>query len=315
MFRLTKPAFPVRNFGKRFAVTLNVAFGQSKIFRRPVIGFLHALVFWGFCVILFSSIEMIIDGIFNTDRSLRFLGYFYNLVIASGDIFSLLVAISIVVFLIRRIILHIERFEGIEMTRISHIDANFALILILLLMISLTIMNASYYCIQVVSSIPIVGIYPVGMVIAKIMGNYSYGALTIIYETSWWMHILLIFIFANILPYSKHFHVFMSVPNVFLSRLDPLGKLPPMDHVTKEVKLMFDPDSASAMSSQDHDFMRFGVKDCEDVNWKNYLDSLACTQCGRCTAVCPAHLTGKRLSPRKIMMDVRARMKEKVQDW
>ena len=311
LFRLTKPAFPVRNFGKRFAVTLNVAFGQSKIFRRPVIGFLHAIVFWGFCVILFGSIEMIIDGIFNNDRSLKFLGYFYDLVIASGDIFSLLVSISIVVFLIRRIFLHIKRFEGIEMKRISHLDANFALILILLLMISLTLMNASYFRMQIISGMPMVGIYPGGMVIAKIMRSYSYGALTIIFETSWWMHILLIFIFANILPYSKHFHVFMSIPNVFLTRLDPLGKLPAMDHVIKEVKLMLDPNNTGAMPSQDHNFMRFGVKDCEDVTWKNYLDSLACTQCGRCTAVCPANLTGKRLSPRKIIMDVRARMKEK----
>jgi heterodisulfide reductase subunit C len=310
-FKLTKPAFPIRDFGKRIGVTLEVAMGQSKIFRRPVIGFFHALVFWGFCVILFGSIEMIIDGLSNNERSLKFLGAFYNIMIASGDIFSLLVAISIVIFMIRRIFLHIKRFEGIEMKRISHIDANIALTLILLLMISLTIMNAAYCQIQIVSGTQIVGVFPAGIIIAGVFQDFSYETLSIVYESAWWSHILMIFLFINILPYSKHFHVFMSIPNVFLSRLDPLGKLPPMDYVTREVKLMLDPNSISASSSAENIVRRFGVKDCDDVSWKNYFDSLACTQCGRCTSVCPANLTGKRLTPRKIMMDVRARMREK----
>jgi heterodisulfide reductase subunit C/nitrate reductase gamma subunit len=310
-FKLTKPAFPIRDFGKRIRVTLEVAMGQSKIFRQPVIGFFHALVFWGFCVILFGSIEMIIDGLSNNERSLKFLGTFYDIIIASGDIFGLLVAISIVIFLIRRIFLNIKRFEGIEMKRISHIDANFALTLILLLMISLSAMNGAYCQMKLISGTQIAGIYPVGIIIAGAFEGFSFEKLTIIYEISWWSHILLIFLFINILPYSKHFHVFMSIPNVFLSRLDPLGKLPPMEHVTREVKLMLDPDSRSVSSLEETMVMRFGVKDCNDVSWKNYFDSLACTQCGRCTAVCPANLTGKRLTPRKIMMDVRARMREK----
>jgi heterodisulfide reductase subunit C/nitrate reductase gamma subunit len=310
-FKLTKPAFPISDFRKRIWITLEVALGQSKIFRRPVIGFLHALVFWGFCVILIGSIEMIIDGLFNYEKSLQFLGPFYDIIIASGDIFSLLVAISIVIFLIRRIFLHIKRFEGIEMKRISHIDANIALTLILLLMISLTLMNAAYCGIQIISGTSIIGFYPVGNTIAMAFQGFSHETLTLVYEISWWSHILLIFLFINILPYSKHFHVFMSVPNVFLSRLDPLGKLPSMDHVTREVKLMLDPDSRSSAPQEETMVRRFGVKDCEDVSWKNYFDSLACTQCGRCTSVCPANLTGKKLTPRKIMMDVRARMNEK----
>jgi heterodisulfide reductase subunit C len=310
-FNLTKPAFPVRDFKKRIRVTLEVAMGQSKIFRRPVTGFFHAMVFWGFCVILFGSLEMIIDGSFNTERSLKFLGPFYDIVIASGDIFSLLVTISIVVFLFRRIFLHIRRFEGVEMKRITHIDANIALTLILLLMISLTIMNAAYCETQIANDLPVTGIYPVGMKLAGVFKACSPETLTIIFETSWWSHIMLIFLFINILPYSKHFHVFMSVPNVFLSRLDPLGKLPSMEHVNREVKLMLYPDSGSDQPSEDSVYLRFGIKDCEDISWKSYLDSLACTQCGRCTAVCPANLTGKLLSPRKIIMDVRARMNEK----
>ncbi|MBI5008961.1 MAG: (Fe-S)-binding protein, partial [Bacteroidia bacterium] len=127
----------------------------------------------------------------------------------------------------------------------------------------------------------------------------------------WWTHILLIFFFANYLPYSKHFHVFMSVPNVFLSRLEPLGKLPNMDNVTREVKLMMDPSTAFSAAPEGTPVERFGVKDAEDASWKNYFDSLSCTECGRCTSVCPANITGKKLSPRKIMMDLRARMKEK----
>ena len=135
----------------------------------------------------------------------------------------------------------------------------------------------------------------------------------LLHEICWWGHILGIFFFANYLPYSKHFHVFMSVPNVFLSNLNPLGKMRNMENVTKEVKLMMDPNLAFAAPAEGENMVieRFGVLDVEDVTWKNYFDSLACTQCGRCTSVCPANLTGKKLSPRKIVMNVRERMKEK----
>lgn len=310
--KLTKPAFPVRKIGQRLLVTLRVALGQTKIFRRPIIGLLHALVFWGFCVILFGSIEMVIDGLTGQERSLRFLGGFYDFMIAFGDIFALLVAISILVFLVRRIFFHIARFEGVEMKRISHIDANIALTMILLLMVSLLGMNCTYYEGLDFSGQPQAGIYPVSSLLSVLFSTLSHDQLHILNEFFWWLHILLIFIFANILPYSKHFHVFMSVPNVFLSRLEPLGKLTNMDSITREVKMMLNPTSDF---STDQDGQsppeRFGIKDVEDITWKNYLDSLSCTECGRCTSVCPANLTGKRLSPRKILMDVRARMKEK----
>ncbi len=311
-FKLTKAAFPVRDFGKRIQVTLNVAFGQTKIFRKPVIGFFHALVFWGFCVILFGSIEMVIDGLFGTDRVLKSLGIVYKIITASGDIFALIVAISIVIFLSRRLFFHIKRFEGIEMKHSSHVDANIALSMILLLMLSLLGMNAAYYGYQTQMGLVPEGIYPVGKIFSGLFSGSSAESVRIICETCWWAHILLIFTFANMLPYSKHFHVFMSVPNVFLSRLDPLGKLPNMENVTREVKLMLDPNAAFAAPAADAPIARFGVKDVEDVSWKNYFDSLACTQCGRCTSVCPANITGKMLSPRKIMMNVRARMNEKA---
>lgn len=310
-FRFTRPAFPVKDFGKRFGVMMEVAFGQTKIFRRPVIGFFHALVFWGFCVILFGSIEMVIDGLTGTERVLKVLGPVYDLIMASGDIFALLVAISILIFLSRRLFFHIKRFEGIEMNKMTHIDANIALSIILLLMLSLLSMNTGYVKHQQLTGEEIAGVYPVSSAFAGMISGTGADTFGVMYEASWWMHILLIFFFANMLPYSKHFHVFMSVPNVFLSRLDPLGKLPNMDSITREVKLMLDPNAAFSAAPAEGPVERFGVKDAEDASWKNYFDSLSCTQCGRCTSVCPANLTGKKLSPRKIMMDLRARMKEK----
>jgi len=311
-FRFTRPAFPVKDFGKRIKIVLTIAFGQTKIFRRPVIGLFHALVFWGFCVIIFGSIEMVIDGLTGSDRVLKVLGPVYNIIMASGDIFALLVAISIIIFLSRRIFFHIKRFEGIEMKKITHIDANIALSIILLLMVSLLAMNMGYVEYKALTGEASVGLFPVSSFIVSLITSGKADNYRIIYEAAWWSHILLIFLFANILPYSKHFHVFMSVPNVFLSRLDPLGKLTNMDSITREVKLMLDPNTAfSASPATDAPPERFGVKDAEDASWKNYFDSLSCTQCGRCTAVCPANITGKKLSPRKIIMDLRSRMKEK----
>jgi len=310
-FKFTRPAFPVKDFGKRFRVMLSVAFGQTKIFRKPVIGFFHALVFWGFCVIIFGSIEMVTDGLAGTDRALQFLGPVYNIIMASGDIFALLVAVSILIFLSRRLFFHIKRFEGIEMKKSSHYDANIALSIILVLMISLLTMNIGYVEYKTILGETIVGVYPISTFFTGLITGTSAESFRLIYEASWWTHILLIFLFANMLPYSKHFHVFMSIPNVFLSRLDPLGKLPNMDNITREVKLMLDPTTAFSPVAVDVPVERFGVKDAEDASWKNYFDSLACTQCGRCTSVCPANLTGKKLSPRKIVMDLRARMKEK----
>ncbi|MBI4645396.1 MAG: (Fe-S)-binding protein [Bacteroidia bacterium] len=304
LIKLTKPAFPVRDIGRRILVTLEVAFFQSKIFRRPVIGFLHALVFWGFCVILFGSLEMVVDGIFRSERSFSKLGIIYDVLIACGDILGALVAISIIVFLFRRIILNVKRFHGIEMKKLSHQDANVALTIILVLMLSLLGMNTAYVALL---STQIEGAYPVSSILSSLIDNWIPKNLFVFHEINWWTHILLIFLFANILPYSKHFHVFMSIPNVFLSRLEPLGKLSTMENIKKEVKLMLDPTTPAEQAPPE----RFGVLDADDATWKNYLDSLSCTQCGRCTSSCPANITGKKLSPRKVMMDLRARMKEK----
>jgi heterodisulfide reductase subunit C/nitrate reductase gamma subunit len=305
-YKLTQP-YHFGHLGKRIMVMVEVAMFQTKIFRRPILGFLHALVFWGFCVIAIGSIEMVIDGVTGSDRVFASFGWFYGVITASGDVFALLVLIAIVIFLFRRLFLHVKRFEGIEMKKKSHQDANIALTLILLLMISLLGMNVFYLT---TCQTECLGVFPVSSFIADFIGKGEEDILFL--HVFWWMHILLIFLFANILPYSKHFHVFMSIPNVFFSRLEPLGKLPIMESVLKEVKMMMNPETAfAAAPAGDQPPARFGVKDVEDVNRKNYLDALTCTECGRCTSVCPANITGKKLSPRKIFMDLRARMKER----
>ncbi|MDT8393933.1 MAG: (Fe-S)-binding protein [Bacteroidales bacterium] len=311
-FKLTRP-YPVKNWGKRFMVMMEVAVGQSKIFRRPVVGLMHALVWWGFIVILIGSIEMIIDGLAGTERILSVLGPVYDVIFGLGDVFAFIILLLILAFLFRRIFLHIRRFKGTEMKHKSHLDANIALTLIGLLMVTLLGMNTFYVVHADAAGHVAKGLFPVSEYLAGMISPLPEAQAHLWHEVNWWGHILLIFLFANVLPYSKHFHVFMSVPNVFLSRLEPLGYLPNMPQITDEVKLMMDPNAAFSepAAGDDEQVSRFGVLDAEDVNWKNYLDSLACTECGRCTDVCPANITGKQLSPRKIMMDLRARMKEK----
>jgi len=312
LFKLTRPAYKIRYIFKRISHTLNVAFAQTKILRRPAVGTMHALVFWGFLVILFGSIEMIIDGLFGTERILSGLGKVYEIIIAAGDIFALIVLVAVIAFLVRRIFMKISRFSGIEMKQKSHLDAKFSLLFILFLMVTLLGMNTFYTGLSAHSENNMVGLFPVSSLLSPLIEDFPVKKLHMWYEISWWGHIIVIFFFANYLPYSKHFHVFMSIPNVFLTNLDPMGKLSSMESVTKEVKLMLTPEmDYSDVPDDEESVDRFGVLDIEDITWKNYLDSLSCTQCGRCTSVCPANITGKKLSPRKIIMNVRERMKEK----
>jgi heterodisulfide reductase subunit C/nitrate reductase gamma subunit len=311
-FKFTKPK-KIGDWGKRIMMTIEIAFLQKKILRRHWVGTMHALVWWGFILILFGSIEMIFDGILGTEKLFSALGGFYRFMMASGDVFALIIAVAIIAFLIRRLFMHIKRFYGPEMRKIDKLDANFALTLILLLMISLIGMNTFYIVWAQQTGNEILGAYPVSNVIAKRFLGIPSETAWFWYQFNWWAHISLVFLFANILPYSKHFHVFMSVPNVFVSRLEPLGYVDNMESITKEVKIMLDPDAAfeEPAEAEEENMERFGIKDIEDVTWVSYLNSLACTQCGRCVDVCPANITGKLLSPRKVMMDTRKRMKEK----
>jgi len=308
--KMLKKAYPVNEIGKRLKMLLEIGFGQTKIMRYPIIGYAHALVFWGFLLIAFGSAEMILDGLFGTERILKFLGIGYDFIMAGGDISAYVIGLLIIVFLFRRMFMHIKRFGGEEMNHKNHVDANFALSLILLLMISLATMNIGY----LKSGETIHGYYPISSAIAN-MFTASTSTMTHMYHASLWIHVLLIYFFANYLPYSKHFHVFMSLPSVYFSRLTPLTQMTNMESVTKEVKIMMDPNlafAAPAEGEEEEEIARFGMKDVEDGTWKNYLDSLTCTQCGRCTAACPANQTGKKLSPRKVVKNYRERMTEKA---
>jgi nitrate reductase gamma subunit len=264
-----------------FWTNKNISFPICRIIARP-----HIL---GFLVILFGSIEMVIDGIFGLHKSLQFLGVFYDILMAFIDVFAFIIAIAIIVFIIRRISHKVKRFDGREMTSKAHKDAFLALTLIFLLMFSLLGMNSMEAIMNPQNP------YPVSNFLGSIMPFCPCKAEGL-YSFFWWMHIELIFIFANILPYSKHFHIFMSIPNVFLSRLEPLGKLNTMESITKELQLMMNPETAYA-PQENAEPVRFGIKDAEEVTWKTYLDSLTCTQCGRCTSVCPAAQTGQTFAP------------------
>ena len=315
--KITRDSFPIDRIGERIWITLLVAFGQSKIMRRPVIGFMHALVWWGFIVITIGTGEIILDGLFGTERMFGFLGPVYDVIMASGDISAMLIFVLCIMFLVRRVIIKVKRFEGIEMTKHSKIDANISLLSIMLLMASLLGLNMAYYAkhsFGYAGGEEMLGAYPIAKYLSATLSGSSEASIHLIEQASWWAHVLAVYAFANFLPYSKHFHVFMSVPNVFMSRLDPLTKMENMPAVTKEVKLMMDPNAdpyATPPEGEASTPERFGVKDVEDVPWTSYIDSLACTQCGRCTDVCPANITGKKLSPRKIMVDLRHRMDEK----
>jgi ferredoxin len=299
----------ISRHGRRATEMLKVAFAQTKIFRWPFSGLLHALVFWGFLVITIGSIEMVVDGLFGLERSFAGLGVLYGIIIGTGDVFALLIILAVLVFIARRITGTVKRFYGIELKKNSKMDAHLALSLILLLMVTLIGMNVGYL---LLFGDEASGVFPVS---SRLAGLFQPGTAHtqahLLHEVNWWGHILLIFVFANILPYSKHFHVFTSVPNVYLASLKPLGYLPNMESVAHEVQLMMDPQPFPSGETAPPALSRFGVKDVEDVTWKNYLDALACTECGRCTAVCPANITGKKLSPRKIFVDLRARMNQK----
>ncbi len=311
IMKLLRP-YPVREIGKRLWRTIEVAFAQTKILKRPIVGLMHALVFWGFLIILFNSIEMVIDGITGKERTLASLGWFYDFITAGGDIFALIIAVVVFIFILRRVLFKVKRFEGIEMTKKSHIDALIALLLIFILMITLMGINTFYYAYMIKTGGEIKGLYPLGKYFAQWFGGLDAQTLHKLYKINWWIHIETIFVFANILPYSKHFHVYLSVPNVFLSRLDPMGKIDTMKEITAEVKSLMNPETAFDSTETEPEIERFGVLDADDVTWKTYLDSLTCTQCGRCTSVCPANITGKLLSPRKLMMNLRQRMDEKA---
>ncbi|MBE51010.1 MAG: Fe-S oxidoreductase [Flavobacteriales bacterium] len=298
---------------KRWLNMIRVALGQSKMVRRPVAGFLHILIYVGFIVINIEMIEIIIDGIFGTHRYLSEIlsNFLYAFLISSFEILAFLVLLSCVVFLFRRNLLYIKRFRSNELKSWPTTDANFILIFEILLMLAFLLMNASdsilyerkfsYYDVNIVN--------PISSYFEFFLVNISNQKLYLFERFCWWFHIIGVLGFLNYVLISKHLHIFFAFPSTYYAKLDPLGKLDNIPSVTNEVKIMLDP-NIDPFQKTNSSVDVFGAKDATDLNWVQLLNAYSCTECGRCTDNCPAHITGKMLSPRKILMDTRDRIEE-----
>jgi heterodisulfide reductase subunit C len=301
------------NSSKRIKTTLKVAFGQSKMVVRPIAGLLHIVIYVGFLLINIEVLEIVIDGIFGTHRVFApMLGGLYSVAIGFFEILAFLVVVACIAFLWRRNVMKIGRFHSTEMKGWPFKDANYILIIEIVLMGALLIMNAAE------ANFPnehrVAGPFLISGLIAPIFSGFSYEALVIIERVAWWGHIVGILFFLNYLPFSKHFHIMLAFPNVYYSNLKPKGQLDNLESVKKEVELMMDPNADPYAAPPEADPnaapQRFGAKDAQDLSWVQLMNAYSCTECGRCTSVCPANITGKKLSPRKIMMDTRDRLED-----
>lgn len=305
--KLGKPANRSDQPAERWKTMLKVAFGQTKMATRPIPFLLHLVVYLGFVIINIEVLEIMIDGVFGTHRVFEGLGSFYNFLIGSFEILAFGVLLACVVFLIRRNVLKLKRFTGVEMKSWPKSDANYILIVEILLMSAFLIMNAADAKLQALHYDHYIdaGAFPISNFLQGLLPT-STSSLVTIERTCWWFHIVGIFAFLNYLPYSKHFHILFAFPNTYFSNLEPKGEFDNMASVTNEVKAMLDPSFVPAATAPG----KFGAKDVNDLTWVNLMNAYTCTECGRCTSVCPANMTGKLLSPRKIMMDTRDRMEE-----
>ena len=308
--RIGRDGVQVNNKKERWKRVFFIAFGQSKMFDKPLVALLHLVVYVGFVLINIELIEIVIDGLFGTHRILAFLGNFYNFLIASFEILAFLVIVACIIFLIRRNIIRIKRFIQSEMKGWPTIDGNLILIFEILLMAAFLIMNGSDLALQEKGHYKEAGSFPISYYLSNLINQLSIDSLIIIERICWWFHIIGILCFLNYLVISKHLHILLAFPSTYYSKLSPKGEFLNMESVTKEVKIMLDPNNDSFSSANEGQVSRFGAKDVKDLSWLQLLNSYSCTECGRCTSECPANFTGKKLSPRKIMMDVRDRLDE-----
>ncbi len=293
-----------------------IALGQSKMVRRPVAGILHILVYVGFVIINIELLEIIIDGLVGTHRIFApYLGVVYDVLIASFEILAILVIFAVTVFWIRRNVIRLKRFINPDLNGFPKSDANYILYFETVLMILFLLMNASDLHLQYVPGEVFhkAGTFPISQFIAPIFNGLSNELVILLFEVFWWLHIVGILIFMNYLYFSKHLHILLAFPNTYFANLKPEGQFDNLESVTKEVKLMMDPNAdpfAAAPVDENAAPSKFGASDVQDLNWVQLLNAYTCTECGRCTSSCPANQTGKKLSPRKIMMDTRDRLTE-----
>ena len=293
-----------------------IALGQSKMVKRPVAGILHIVVYLGFIIINIELLEIIIDGLFGTHRVFAFLGGTYDFLIGSFEILAVLVLLSVFTFWTRRNIIRLKRFISSDLNGYPKNDANYILYFEVVLMSLFLLMNASDLHLQQVpggfSHFIKAGSFPISQFIEPIFNGMSNELVMLLSEAFWWLHIIGILIFMNYLYFSKHLHILLAFPNTYFANLKPQGQFDNLSSVTNEVKLMMDPnaDPFAAPADANAAPSKFGASDVMDLNWVQLMNAYTCTECGRCTSSCPANQTGKKLSPRKIMMDTRDRLEE-----
>ena len=298
------------NPAQRWKNLLLLAFGQKKMFKNPLVAVLHFVIYAGFIIINIEVLEIILDGVFGTHRLFfPYLGSFYTFLINFFEILAVGVLAVCVVFLLRRNVIKLKRFISKDLNGWPRTDANYILIAEIILMTMFLTMNATDRALQLQGSEHYhdTGNFIFSGLFAPLFNGIAPATLMAIERTCWWIHIVGILAFLNYLPYSKHLHIMLAFPNTYYGRLPVQGKMANMESVQNEVKYMMQPELAPA---SDGSVIKFGAKDVFDLSWKNLLDAYSCTECGRCSAACPANITGKLLSPRKIMMDTRDRLTE-----
>lgn len=298
------------NKAQRWRNLILLAFGQKKMFRNPLVAVMHFVIYAGFIIINIEVLEIVLDGILGTHRLfLPYLGSFYTFVINFFEILAVGVFAVCVIFLARRNIIKLKRFISKDLNGWPRSDANYILITEIILMTLFITMNATDRALQLQGSEHYheTGSFIFSGMLAPVFSGISENTLIIIERSCWWLHIIGIFAFLNYLPYSKHLHIMLAFPNAYYAKLEPLGEMDNMENVQNEVKYMMQPELAPTGEAAPQ---KFGAKDVFDLSWKNLLDAYSCTECGRCSAACPANITGKLLSPRKIMMDTRDRLEE-----
>ena len=289
---------------QRWVNMTRIALGQSKMVRRTISGLLHIIVYIGFVIINIEVLEIVIDGLFGTHRIFSSIGPLYGILIGTFEILALLVFVAVIFFWTRRNVMQLKRFLSPEMKGWPKRDANLIIYFEIILMGLFITMNATDVEFQAMGS---------GNIVSGFVAPWFEGMpLHAIERTAWWLHIIGILIFLNYLYYSKHLHIILAFPNTYFGSLEPNGQLNNLESVTNEVKLMMDPDADPYAVPEDgaEDPEKFGVSDVFDLNRIQLLNAYTCTECGRCTSECPANQTGKKLSPRKIMMDTRDRLQE-----
>ena len=309
--KLGKDVDRTDNKSERLKNMLMIAIGQSKMVKRPLSGLLHIVVYIGFIIINIEVLEIIIDGLLGTHRVFQGIigDGFYAFLIGTFEILAALVFVAVIIFWLRRNVANIKRFLNRELKGWPKNDANYIIYFEIVLMSLFIVMNATDVPFQQAG----IG-NPISQFVAPMFDGFTPETIHTIERTAWWLHIGGILIFLNYLYYSKHLHILLAFPNTYFANLKPKGQFNNLESVTNEVKLMMDPDADPyAMPAEGEEEAvpeKFGASDVADLSWVQLLNSYTCTECGRCTSACPANLTGKKLSPRKIMMDTRDRLEE-----